>query len=202
MPAVVWIASVDAQCLPETFNFFPPGKVNRPGAWNESSQTIAGNSNATGELYPIATYGKEAGGDFNETLQLHFQPVHPYLKTAGLSSRCVPVQSANRKKLLADAQAPSASLVTPASYTYKYSIDGKEIASVVNPIPGTTSSLIEIEPWKLNLLNVSSACRVTDISKCTLETIWGLKALQYNRLWAAELVARGTAVACPYHASM
>ena len=154
LPAAVALVSVDAICGPESFDFFPLGKVNQPGAWNKSSQIAAGNSEATGELFPITTYGKEAGGTRGETLQLHFQPVHPYLGTAVLSPGCLPVQSANKKRLLA---ASAAFMSTPASYIYTYSIDGKIIASTTTLTPGNLSSLIQIEPWALQLSNVSMA---------------------------------------------
>jgi hypothetical protein len=144
-----WTAVSQAAC-PAGAITFQTASPNVPSAWSAANQSAAGNTN-TGALLPIATYGVELAGPGKNELWLHWQPVHPLL-TVGAAVAADCAGASNVRRLL---QADAAT-TTAATYTWSYTLDGVAAGGSQSPVSASTTPKITIQPWALNLANVSS----------------------------------------------
>lgn len=128
---------------------FQTGSASVPSAWSAANQTAAGNTNS-GALLPIATYGAELAGTGKNELWLYWKPVHPLLTVGAAVTDCAG-GAAVRRLLQSDTATTST-----ATYTWTYTLDGQPAGGSQTPVSASTTPKITIQPWALNLANVSS----------------------------------------------
>lgn len=129
---------------------FQTGSASVPTAWSAANQTAAGNTNS-GALLPIATYGAELAGTGKNELWLYWKPVHPLLTVGAAVTADCAGGAAVRRLLQADTTTTST-----ATYTWSYTLDGQPAGGSSTPVSASTTPKITIQPWALNLANVSS----------------------------------------------